>query len=163
MATLYTFSINIETLDIEAHIINDYEVDVGTVEDDVGYADYNEDGWGNVYAESLVSMERAEELAYAKCLDLEKKFGQCLSKILNIWGGDTLRAYTDAPFYSLNDEPYKEAPIREVNVLFYDGDKYCLVEHKGAILSVKAGYLYKEPGRFGEVEPINPKEIKNED
>jgi len=33
------------------------------------------------------------------------------------------KAWTDYPFTWLGDEAWKEAPIREIAVLFYDNDK----------------------------------------
>jgi len=57
--------------------------------------------------------------------------------------------YTDYPFTELGDEPYKEAPIREVTLLSFDGNKYCGVEFNNVIrLEVKASYLYGTPRRL---------------
>jgi hypothetical protein len=67
-----------------------------------------------------------------------------------------MKAYTDYPLYIFNDEPYKEAPVREAHVISYDGNKYCIVAIGGHIFEIKAGYLYKGPGRCGEVECIDP-------
>lgn len=64
--------------------------------------------------------------------------------------------YTDYPFVALGDEPYKEAPIREVIVLSYDGNKYCDVLVSGVKSNIKAGYIYTKPGRCGEVPKFNP-------
>lgn len=72
-------------------------------------------------------------------------------------------AYTDYPIVVLGDKIHKEAPIRQVKVLDYDGNKYCNVLLDGIVVVVKAGYLYKEPGRCGEVECINPEDIFNPD
>jgi len=66
-----------------------------------------------------------------------------------------MNAFTDYPFTELGDIPYQEAPIREVKVLFYDGDKYCTVLVEGAVLDVKAGYLYTAPHRAGEGFTLN--------
>ena len=38
-----------------------------------------------------------------------------------------MKAWTDYPFEYLQDEAGKKAPVREVEVLSYDGDKYCRV------------------------------------
>lgn len=68
-------------------------------------------------------------------------------------------AWTDYPFTELGDEPGKEAPIREVEVLDYDGDKYCTVLTGGGLVAeVKAGYLYTERGRSGEAN-VFPREL----
>jgi len=57
--------------------------------------------------------------------------------------------YTDYPFTELGDEPYKEAPIRQVTLLSFDGNKYCGVKFNNVIrLEVKAGYLYETPWRL---------------
>jgi len=64
--------------------------------------------------------------------------------------------YTDYPIFELGDEPNKEAPIRTVMVLSYDGDKYCDIIVGGVVSTIKAGYIYKERGRCGEVEKFNP-------
>ena len=65
-----------------------------------------------------------------------------------------MKAWTDYPFTELGDIAYQQAPIREVKVIDYDGDKYCTVIVEDRKLDVKAGYLYKSPGRLGEVENI---------
>ncbi len=52
--------------------------------------------------------------------------------------------YTDYPFTELGDTPGCSAPIREVKILSYDGDKYCIVEINGHELTVKAGYIFKK-------------------
>ena len=36
-----------------------------------------------------------------------------------------MRAWTDYPFIQLGDLENKKAPIREIEVVSYDGDKYC--------------------------------------
>lgn len=62
--------------------------------------------------------------------------------------------YTDYPFVELGDKPRdakSPAPVRQVCALAQDGDKYVFVLVDGKVLSVKAGYLYSEPGRFGDV------------
>ncbi len=64
-------------------------------------------------------------------------------------------AFTDYPFTELGDIPYQKAPIREVRVLFYDGDKYCTILVDGQVLDVKAGYLYTARHRAGEGFTLN--------
>lgn len=66
-----------------------------------------------------------------------------------------MKAYTDYPITELGDEPNKEAPIRQVEVIDYDSDKYCIVRIDGLTKSIKAGYLYTQEGRCGEVPNIN--------
>lgn len=83
MVTLYTFEINVNTRKIEQGVDKDAGDDYdGFTEEDIGYATYNEDGFENVYAESLVSAEQAERLAYDKCIELRDKFSRCVDKIL---------------------------------------------------------------------------------
>lgn len=59
------------------------------------------------------------------------------------------RYYTDYPFTSLGDTKGKIAPIREIKILEYDGDKYCVVRVLGttAVESIKYGYIYKNKVR----------------
>jgi hypothetical protein len=84
MAKLYTFTINTNTGEIKRHVDNDpsggYD---GYDEEEIGYATYNDDGWENVYAESLVSAERAEQLVYSKCVEMMNKFKVCADKIFS--------------------------------------------------------------------------------
>lgn len=61
-------------------------------------------------------------------------------------------AFTDMPFSELGDPPSTPAPIRQVEVLAYDGDKYATVRTDGHILEVKVGYLYAIPGRCNNVD-----------
>lgn len=54
--------------------------------------------------------------------------------------------YTDYPITELGDKPNECAPIREFNLLSYDGDKYCWIKHigSGIEIDVKSGYLYTD-------------------
>ena len=63
--------------------------------------------------------------------------------------------WTDYPIASLGDGRDKPAPIREVEVIAYDGDKYCDVKVPGLDepVSIKAGYLYTRPGRYFDEPP----------
>ena len=66
-----------------------------------------------------------------------------------------MKLYTDYPFISLGDRPGVEAPIREVEIERYDGNKYCLVRVGGLTgQEVKAGYIYTASGRLGTVPSI---------
>ena len=56
------------------------------------------------------------------------------------------RCYTDYPLFE--SEYGKEAPIREVIFLSYDGNKYCDILFDDQAFTVKAGYLYSEPKRL---------------
>ena len=67
-----------------------------------------------------------------------------------------MQAWTDYPIVSLGDRPHSEAPVREVEVLSYDGDKYCRVMVEGVEESIKAGYIYQLPGRCNNQPPPIP-------
>jgi hypothetical protein len=65
----------------------------------------------------------------------------------------------------MGDEPHKRAPVRKVNVVAYDGNKYATVRLQGETgdvweLSVKCGYLYRAQGRLGQVKPINRRKLE---
>ena len=71
-----------------------------------------------------------------------------------------MKAWTDYPFIELGDESGKKAPIREVEVISYAGDKYCQIEVEGVQTEVKAGYLYPVPRRYEYKAPgINLKNL----
>lgn len=74
----------------------------------------------------------------------------------------TITAWTDYPFTELGDILHKKAPIRHVNVIRYDGNKYALIETDGyaGYLSVKWGYLYRKRGRLGQVKQINRRKLE---
>jgi hypothetical protein len=74
-----------------------------------------------------------------------------------------MRAWTDYPFTWLGDTAHKVAPVREIRVLEYDGNKYCrvrVVTDEPIVLAgrglnyfdeIKSGYVYQRAGRQGEV------------
>lgn len=71
------------------------------------------------------------------------------------------KIYTDYSFViQLGDKPRQQAPIREVKILAYDGNKYVTIEVEGWLADVKFGYLYYEPKRCGETPFVTPKEIE---
>ena len=74
----------------------------------------------------------------------------------------TITCWTDYPFEQLGDVPYKPAPIRHVNVITYDGNKYAKVSFEGCgdWLEVKAGYLYRQRGRLGQVKAVNLRKLE---
>ncbi len=60
-----------------------------------------------------------------------------------------MKAYTDYPL--LPNEVETRCQIREVEPLYWDGNKYVTVLFEGNEWTFKGGYLYTEPGRLGEV------------
>ena len=72
---------------------------------------------------------------------------------------ETKKLFTDYPITELGDEEFKEAPIRECELLFYDDNKYCYVKVGGIEKEIKRGYIYTKPGRCGEVDCISIDEI----
>jgi len=71
-----------------------------------------------------------------------------------------MKAFTDYPFEELGDIPGSETPIREVEVLVYDENKYCTVKVEGIITEVKSGYLYTKHGREGQVPCLSAKTLR---
>jgi hypothetical protein len=63
--------------------------------------------------------------------------------------------WTDYPITELGDAPYREAPVRPVKPLSYDGDKYFLVDVEGVKKEIKFGYIYTRAGRYGTVPLIH--------
>jgi hypothetical protein len=76
-----------------------------------------------------------------------------------------MKAYTDYPITVFKDKPGEIAPIREVTILSYDGDKYCKVritDNIGSIFTeIKSGYLYLEPGRVDTTPSISRELLNN--
>lgn len=170
MVKLYTYNIDTNTGEISQCVNDENEGHYdGLSEEEVGYASYDEDGFENVYAESLVSAEDAQDLVFEKCKELRDKFQNCVDLIFKSPDypsytqaapklSSGMKAYTDYPIVALGDEPHKDAPIREVWVIDYDGNKYCdVLLADGLFAEIKADYLYKERGRCGEVECIDTK------
>lgn len=55
-----------------------------------------------------------------------------------------IKAYTDYPIIELNNSNNKQNLTKEVEVLCYDGNKYCLIKINSLIKEIKPGYLYKD-------------------
>lgn len=70
-----------------------------------------------------------------------------------------MKAWTDYPFEELGDKPNEYAPVRECDVLSYDGDKYCWIVVDGVKEEIKAGYIYQRPGRLGEVPSLSRRQL----
>lgn len=71
-----------------------------------------------------------------------------------------MRAWTDYLFEQLGDTTGKKAPVREIEVVSYDGDKYCKIEVSGVETEIKAGYIYQREGRCGEVPAVTREQLK---
>jgi hypothetical protein len=56
--------------------------------------------------------------------------------------------WTDYPIVELGDTPGQPAPVRQVTVLGYDGNKYCRVRVNGVETEIKRGYIHGDPGYF---------------
>ena len=70
-----------------------------------------------------------------------------------------MQAWTDYPFDFLGDAAGQIAPVREIEVLSYDDDKYCRINVLGHETEIKAGYIYQREGRLGEVPTITRKQL----
>ena len=75
-----------------------------------------------------------------------------------------MKAWTDYPFTQLGDVAGEIAPVREIDVVEYDNDKYCVIRltaEDGSLLTseIKSGYIYQEPGRFGDVPGITKEQL----
>jgi hypothetical protein len=71
-----------------------------------------------------------------------------------------MRAWTDYPIAGLGDPPGVIAPIRLVNVLTWDRDRYCVIECAGEHEVVKRCYLYKQRGRVGNARPVSTSQLR---
>lgn len=71
-----------------------------------------------------------------------------------------MKMFTDYPFEWLGDVPLEEAPIREIEVISYDNDKYCKIIVEGGHDEIKSGYVYQQFGRYGEVPNITKEQLK---
>jgi hypothetical protein len=69
-----------------------------------------------------------------------------------------VRAWTDYPIPEAGDAAYKPAPLRLVNVVSWDGHKYCEVE--GTRELIKRCYLYKRRGRCGRVPRLSTRQLR---
>ncbi len=70
-----------------------------------------------------------------------------------------MKVFTDYPIKELGDISGKTAPIREVELISYDGNMYCTISVEGVTLEVKSGYLYREKGRSQEVPSLRHNDL----
>lgn len=64
-----------------------------------------------------------------------------------------LKVFTDYPFTCLGDQPCKPAPVREIEILAYDSDKYVIVQlPRGYRDEIKIGYCYTKPKRLDDIK-----------
>lgn len=62
-----------------------------------------------------------------------------------------ISCWTDYPFEQLGDVAGELAPLRQVTIFHYDGNKMAGVESKcGAVEWIKAGYLYRNRARLSQ-------------
>ena len=71
-----------------------------------------------------------------------------------------MKAFTDYPIEQLGDVVGQYAPIREVEVVSYDKSLYCEVVTQGVTEYIKAGYIFTEPGRVGNVPCVLRKDLE---
>lgn len=71
-----------------------------------------------------------------------------------------MKAWTDYPFTWLGDTAGQKAPVREIEVLEYDDNKYCKIKVESGKDSIKAGYIYQKEGRYGEVPCLTQKQLQ---
>lgn len=74
-----------------------------------------------------------------------------------------VKLYTDYPIVELGDLPYVEAPIRECELVSFDGDKYVKVRihgYSGLVTEMKWGYVYMGKGRYGEVPKLTLEQVE---
>jgi len=71
------------------------------------------------------------------------------------------KAYTDYPITELGDIAGELAPIREIEVHSFDGNKYCVISVDGVTIEIKSGYIFSEPGRMGVVPHIGSDKIES--
>ena len=73
-----------------------------------------------------------------------------------------ITGYTDYLVELLGDKPFKKAPVRRVQVISYDLNKYAFVKIIGTEvrLEIKAGYLYSEAGTCGTVKRMNVRKLE---
>lgn len=79
-----------------------------------------------------------------------------------------VQAWTDYPFIEMGDKAGEKAPVRKCWVLAYDDGSYsyvnvCVETAEGGTLysTVKRGYVYRQPGRCGEVKILSRWKIRN--
>jgi hypothetical protein len=58
-----------------------------------------------------------------------------------------MKAWTDYPFLG-TDRSFREAPVRKINIIGWDGDKYVRISSRGLEAWVKSGYIYPTRRRF---------------
>jgi hypothetical protein len=79
--------------------------------------------------------------------------------LIKLMKKETKKLFTDYPITELGDEEFQEAPIRECELIHYDGNKYCYVKVEGIKKEIKRCYIYTKPGRCSEVSCISIEEI----
>lgn len=75
-----------------------------------------------------------------------------------------MKCWTDYPFTQLGDTPGEIAPVREVEALKFDDNKYVLIGVWGEdgsyfTTEIKAGYVYQQAGRLGDVPRLSNEQL----
>jgi len=71
-----------------------------------------------------------------------------------------IKAWTDYPLAKsdgrgiCDSRGYSLAPIRRVELIGWDGNKYCMIKYRNKFYSLKLCYIYSAPGRLLEVPCI---------
>lgn len=72
-----------------------------------------------------------------------------------------MKAYTDYPITALGDTPGIEAPVRECEIIAYDGDK-CLIVDMGTVrMEIKRGYVYLTLWHYGAMQGMTNFQLKD--
>jgi len=71
-----------------------------------------------------------------------------------------MKAYTDYPMTHLGDKSGEQAPIREIFIHGWDGNKCVYITVEGTVTSIKYGYIYASSARCGEVNCIHYSQYK---
>jgi hypothetical protein len=72
-----------------------------------------------------------------------------------------MKAYTDYPIIELNNSNHKQNLTKEVEIISYDGNKYCLIKINNFIKEIKAGHLYQDIKLTKNISDFKLKQLPN--